>query len=277
MEEISTGIIINEDFLITHLHEIQFAAIFGGMVVLFLLESFIPRKKLEADQTVRWLSNIGLALFNYFFLLFYILFVMSLVAKYAPQSPFLQSLKLTDITMFMIVLLIMEFIYYWLHRVYHKVSLLWRIHAVHHTDTEVDVTTSQRHHPFEMVLSSLVITPVILFLGAPLMLIAVYNLVNLAANLITHSNIKVPEKFERRLRFIIVTPDFHRVHHSSDKVYTDSNYSTVIPLFDYLFKTAKYISYKDVPKIESGLKILRKKADNRIDKMLITPFNRFHN
>ena len=100
MEEISTGIIINEDYLITHLHEIQFATIFGGMVVLFLLESFIPRKKLEADQTLRWISNIGLALFNYFFLLIYILFVMSLVAKYAPQSPFLQSLKLSDVTMF---------------------------------------------------------------------------------------------------------------------------------------------------------------------------------
>ena len=259
--------------ILSNLYEIQFAVIFGGMVLIFLLESFWPRKNVKEDQTGRWLSNIAVALFNHFFLIFFALFLVNMTQRYLPHSPILKAFEWSDITKFIIVLLVMEFVYYWLHRAYHKIPFLWRIHAVHHTDTEVDVTTSHRHHPFEVIVSALVITPVVFLLGAPAITIALYNLVNAVFTLTTHSNIKLPEKLDSVLRKLVVTPDFHRLHHASDKQYTDSNYSGIVPWFDYLFKTATHMPYKDIPNLELGLDILRDKNENRLDAMLLTPFN----
>lgn len=259
--------------VLSNLFEIQFAVIFGGMVLFFILESYLPRKDVKGDEAGRWLSNITVALFNHFFLIFFALFLINITQRYLPNSPILKAFGWSDITKFIIVLLVMEFVYYWLHRAYHKIPFLWRIHAVHHTDTEVDVTTSHRHHPFEVVVSTIVITPVVFLLGAPAITIALYNLVNAVFTLITHSNIKLPEKLDSVLRRFVATPDFHRLHHASDKQYTDSNYSGIVTWFDYLFKTATHIPYKEIPNVELGLDILRDKNDNRLDAMLLTPFN----
>ena len=166
----------------------------------------------------------------------------------------------------------MEFVTYWIHRAYHTIPVLWKIHAVHHTDTEIDVTTSHRHHPFEPMINALVLTPIVFALGAPLIVMASYNLLHTAISLFSHSNIVLPKKLDKILRMFVITPDFHRMHHSSDKQYTNSNYSAIIPWFDYLFGTATKLPYEDIPKMELGLEVLRKPKENRLDKLFITPF-----
>ncbi len=166
----------------------------------------------------------------------------------------------------------MEFITYWIHRAYHTIPILWRIHAVHHSDTEVDVTTSHRHHPFEPMINALILTPILFALGAPIVVLASYNLLHTAFSLISHSNIVLPEKLDKVLRLFVITPDFHRMHHSSDRQYTDSNYSAIVPWFDYLFGTATRLPYADIPKMELGLEVLRDNKDNRLDKLFTTPF-----
>lgn len=150
------------------------AAIFGGMIVLFLLEGFIPRRTTEANQTNRWLSNISLAIFNHFFILFFSVILFGVIAKTQPESPLLHAFGASNIISFVIVLLVMEFVNYWVHRAFHRFPILWRIHAVHHTDTEIDVTTSHRHHPFESILSLLIGLPVVIALGAPIITLIIY-------------------------------------------------------------------------------------------------------
>ena len=268
----SVSLEVNQSFLELHFHEIQFAAIFGGMILLFLIEGFIPRKVTEKDQTIRWLSNIALALFDHFFMIAYSLVMVGFLLHFKPDSPLLEHFKISNIPSFFIILFLMEFISYCLHRLYHRIPFLWRIHAVHHSDTDIDVTTSYRHHPFEPMINAFIITPIVFALGAPVITIILYNLVRTAIDLFSHSNIVLPEKLDKLLRIFIVTPDFHRLHHSSNQTYTDSNYSTFFPVFDYLFRSATSYSYDELTKMELGLEFYRAAEDNRIDKMLMTPF-----
>ena len=268
----TTTIELSQSFLEANMNEIQFAAIFGGMVLMFLIEGFIPRRKSKSNETSRWLSNIALSLFNHFLIIFYSVLVFGIVAKLQPDSPLLQHFKVSDVPAFLIILLIMEFVIYWIHRTFHKIPLLWRIHAVHHTDTEVDVTTSHRHHPFEPMINALILSPIVFALGAPVIAMAIYNLLHTALSLFSHSNIVLPEKLDKVLRLFVITPDFHRMHHSSDKQYTNSNYSAIVPWFDYLFKTATRKPFEELPRMELGLETLRKPEDNRLDKIFLTPF-----
>ncbi len=268
----TTTIELSQSFLEANMNEIQFAAIFGGMVLMFLIEGFIPRRESSNSQTSRWLSNISLSLFNHFLIIFYSILVYGIVSKFQPDSSLLQHFKVSDVPAFLVILLVMEFVIYWIHRTFHKIPLLWRIHAVHHTDTEIDVTTSHRHHPFEPMINALILSPIIFALGAPVIVMAIYNLLHTALSLFSHSNIVLPEKLDKVLRLFVITPDFHRMHHSSDKQYTNSNYSAIVPWFDYLFKTATRKPFDEIPKMELGLETLRKPEDNRLDRIFITPF-----
>ncbi len=272
MDTNTTIIQLSPSFLQAHYDELQFAAIFGGMILLFVLEGFYPRKAVTNDQTTRWISNIGLALFNHFFIIFYSLAIISAVSILQPESPLLKHFQVSDLTSFFIAFLIFEFIAYWIHRAYHRVPFLWRIHVIHHSDVEVDVTTSHRHHPFEMMINVLIMTPIVVAIGAPFIIVALFVFLQTAVNLISHNNIPFPAKLDRLLRLFIVTPDFHRMHHSTDRKFTDSNYGVVTPWFDYLFKTATYKPSEEVSSMEYGLETLRKPKDNRLDKLLVTPF-----
>jgi len=270
MENSSVGSELS--YLQTNFYEVQFIVVFGSIVLLFLIESFIPRRITEKKQGNRWISNISLTVFNHFFIIFYSIFLISIVKKFQPNSPLLEYFKVSDIPAFFVILFVMGFISYWIHRAFHQIPILWRIHAVHHTDTEVDVTTGRRHHPFEPMISTLILTPIVFALGAPAIVIIIYNLMHTLADTFSHSNIVLPKKLDNILRLIIITPDFHRMHHSSNQKYTDSNYSTLLSIYDYLFGTATRLPYDEIPEMELGLKTLREDKDGRLDKLLLIPF-----
>ena len=240
--------------------------------MLLFIEGLIPRRTTEVDQTNRWIGNIGLATFNYFLLPVYMAVLYKVLMLIQPDSSLVQYFKLSHIPTFVLVLLVMEFLSYWIHRLYHKVPFLWYIHAVHHTDTEPDVTTSHRHHPFEPLLNALLITPIVIAFDAPLVVIASYSLLATITSLISHSNISLPHKVDTVLRLFIVTPNFHCVHHSSDKSFTNTNYGVVLPWFDYLFRTYKSKQPNELRDMERGLEVLRKPRDSRLDKLFLTPF-----
>lgn len=264
---------IEQTFFQQYYFEIQFAAVFGGIFILFLLEELIPRRRTNnKNQTMRWLSNIALALINFFFSHVYVFLFIGFLLKFEPESPVLQAFNISDFGSLIIIILIIEFISYWIHRAYHTFPSLWPIHTIHHTDTEFDVTTSQRNHPFELIISSVFISPIVLLLGAPAIVLTIHYFLQTAVSLITHSNIIIPKNIDRILRWFVVTPDFHRMHHASDRKYTDSNYSVIIPIFDYLFKTSSKIDNQKLPDMELGLDVLRTSQDNRVDKLLIQPF-----
>jgi len=150
------------------------------------------------------------------------------LANYVPM-PWLVVLVLT--------LLGLTFANYWTHRWVHQNSLLWRIHRVHHADTAVDVSTSLRNHPLELLVTVPTSMLVILTLGAPIYVVAVVQTINLAGTIWEHADIELPPNVDRALATIFITPGLHRLHHNPERPIHDSNFGTVFSFWDRLFGT----------------------------------------
>ena len=262
------------EFIVKNNYDVMFAVTFGIMVLMLLVEQIKPRRPESASQTSRWINNIALTLFNFFLVTFVIVAISmsSWLKDIQPDTLLLQHPALNVGSSLVITILLIEFIAYWFHRIMHRVPLLWRVHSVHHSDTEVDVTTTHRHHPFEPIMSLAISLPVVIFLGPPILALVVYNLLHVIVSSVTHSNIFVPKSIDRWLRYFIITPDFHRLHHVSQQHYTDSNYGAIFPWFDYLFRTSTNLPFKEQETVELGLKYFRKPIDSRVDHLLLSPF-----
>ena len=126
---------------------------------------------------------------------------------------------------------------YLLHRTQHASFLLWRLHAVHHADVDMKASTTVRHHPGEFVLSSIIGATVAAVLGLPVWVFPVYALIAIAVSLIQHVNARLPERLDRLVQRVLVTPGMHRVHHSVDVAECNGNYGTVLSIWDRMFGT----------------------------------------
>lgn len=247
-------------------------ATFGGMLLLMMVEQVLPRRPSPDIPVARWLTNWTLAMLNYFLLLWVMVLFLSAdwVAALRPEPGVLGALH--PVPAFLVLLLVVEATVYGIHRLFHAVPVLWRFHAVHHTDTEVDVTTSHRHHFFEVMVVALSLGAFHILLGAQAELLFLLALFRLVVVLVSHSNLYLPETVDHWLRLLLVTPDFHRLHHSSQRRFTDSNFGAVLPWFDYLFGTARRVPFGVQLSMQTGLEYLREPRDSRIDRLLLLPW-----
>lgn len=161
---------------------------------------------------------------------------------------------------------------YWQHRLFHRVPLLWRLHRVHHADTAFDVTLAVRFHPLEIALSMAIKFAVVAALGGPPLAVLLFEVALSAGSLFTHADLRLPPRLERALRWIVVTPDMHRIHHSVHREETDSNFAFHLSLWDRLFG-----SYVDAPRdghagMAIGLHEFREPAEQTLPALLLNPF-----
>jgi sterol desaturase/sphingolipid hydroxylase (fatty acid hydroxylase superfamily) len=168
--------------------------------------------------------------------------------------------------------ILLDLVIYWQHRLMHRIPLLWRLHRVHHADTGFDVSTGVRFHPFESVLSMVIKLGAILLFGIAPLAVLIFELALSTGSLFTHTNLRLPAGFERRLRWIFVTPEMHRVHHSWHRDETDSNFSFHLSLWDRLFGT-----YRDQPRdghlqMMIGLHEFRDSRDQSLISLLLNPW-----
>ena len=141
------------------------------------------------------------------------------------------------LAMFCFAFIADSFAAYWLHRLMHAQPLLWRIHRVHHADTQVDVSTSLRNHPLELVVTAPVAAIVVLLIGAPPSAVIAAQSLSVAAALWQHADIHLPAGVESKLAWMIVTPRLHRLHHHPERQLHDSNFGELIVLWDRMFGT----------------------------------------
>jgi sterol desaturase/sphingolipid hydroxylase (fatty acid hydroxylase superfamily)/rhodanese-related sulfurtransferase len=139
---------------------------------------------------------------------------------------------------------------YWWHRLNHSVPLFWRFHKVHHTETRLDVTSANRFHFGELIFSSMVRVPIIVLAGVSFGDVVLYETFMFAVVQLHHANISLPAVIERALGWVIVTPNLHRVHHSKVPAETDSNYASLLSLWDRIFRTRRW---RNPEEIEFGL------------------------
>lgn len=215
-----------------------FLAIFAATA---LLELALPRRELSAPRRGRWLANLGILALDVVIQRLTIGAVAITAAVWAEARGFglFHLLAVPFWAACILAFVLLDLTVWAQHLVTHKVPLLWRLHQVHHTDLDVDLTTGVRFHPVEILLSALLKALVVVLVGAPAVAVLVFEATLNAAALVTHGNVAIPERLDRALRWLVVTPDMHRVHHAIDKREADHNYGFFLSVWDRLFGTLK--------------------------------------
>jgi sterol desaturase/sphingolipid hydroxylase (fatty acid hydroxylase superfamily) len=171
-------------------------------------------------------------------------------------------------------LLVRAFLSFGTHVLNHRIPWLWRIHRVHHLDTELDVSSTVRFHPLEMIVGPLLGVPVVVGFGLSPWVLAFYELLDVGVTLFTHSNLKLPTGVDRWLRYVVVTPDLHRVHHSTWEPETNSNYGAVFPIWDLLLGTFRASPREPHETMPLGLEEARGAEVDRLGFLLLSPLRR---
>lgn len=246
-------------------------------LILSLGEILLPRRRPGPTAGWRWLNNLSLTLTSMLLLRQVKLLMPIAAAWWAAQAGFglLYVIDAGWLLSLVATFLLLDLATYFYHRISHSVPLLWRLHMVHHSDTDFDLTTTYRNHPINLIIALGARLPAVILLGAPVYAIVVYELASIVAELFSHSNIRISERWDRRLRRFVVTPDYHRTHHSSTREYTDSNFASVLPLFDWLFGTGSTRAYVEHEECEIGLEYFREPVDSRLDHLILMPFRNF--
>ena len=234
-----------EDFILANEVSIRLGFFFGIFAIMAVWELITPRRILTVSKAIRWGNNLLLVFLNS--LLLRLLFPAAAVgvALYAQQNNW-GLLNIYHLPYFITVILsvvVLDFVIYLQHVMVHAVPALWRLHRVHHADPDYDVTTGARFHPIEIILSMLIKFATIVVLGPPVVAVVIFEVVLNATAMFNHGNIKLPLKLDRILRWFIVTPDMHRVHHSVEDDEANSNFGFNLPWWDRLFGT-----YRDQPR-----------------------------
>jgi len=253
---------------------IRLACFFAVLLAMMLWERRKPRRALSLPRARRWPANLGIIVVDSVVLrlVFPVLAVGAAELAAARGWGLFHGLNAPFWLALPASLLILDLAIYTQHVVFHKVAVLWRLHRMHHTDLDFDVTTALRFHPLEIVLSMLIKLVLVTLLGVPAVAVMLFEVILNATAMFNHGNVGLPRRLDRALRWILVTPDMHRVHHSIRPEETDSNFGFNLPWWDRLFGT-----YRDQPRdghagMTIGLEYFRDRRATRLYGLLLQPF-----
>ena len=215
-----------------------------AFTALAVWETLRPRKELVASTPWRWCGNASLTVATQFLFVWLVPLGAIITASSAREADWslLNHSFIPLPLQGLLGILALDFTRYVQHYLFHAIGPLWRIHRIHHSDVDVDLTTGVRHHPLEVGLSAVSYLPVVWILGAPPLAVIGYELFQIFHAFFSHANIALPARLEGLLRRLIVTPDLHRVHHSDRAAESQRNYGITFPFWDRLFET-----YQDQP------------------------------
>jgi sterol desaturase/sphingolipid hydroxylase (fatty acid hydroxylase superfamily) len=261
-------------FLLDHESPIRLGSFLGVFVLLAIWEVLAPRRTPETSKVIRWSNNAALVIANMFLIrLLFPLAAVGLAVFAQERGTGVFNMFPVPYTVAVVVsLLAFDLAVYLIHLAFHTAPVLWRIHRVHHADVDVDVATAIRFHPIQMVLSSAVKLSVILVLGPPVLAVLLFETLFHALLLFNHTNVRIAPAVDRVLRWFIVTPDMHRVHHSVRPAETNSNFGFALPWWDRLFGTYRAGPAMDHERMALGIDSFRTERDFWLDRMLLNPF-----
>ncbi len=263
-----------ENWLLENEVFIRLFFFFSVLLVMATWEIRRPRRKLQYSKLVRWLNNFGIVFLNSAILrwLFPTAAVgVAMIADFENWGLF-HYLRIEGVVAVVLAVVLLDAAIYLQHVMFHAVPGLWRLHRMHHTDMDFDVTTGARFHPIEIVLSMLIKFGVIVALGAPAVAVLIFEVLLNGMAMFNHANVKLPEKIDRLLRRIIVTPDMHRVHHSSVEHEANSNFGFNLSIWDRLFGTYQAQPAAGHEEMEIGIKTFRDRKFLTLPWMLAQPF-----
>jgi sterol desaturase/sphingolipid hydroxylase (fatty acid hydroxylase superfamily) len=257
---------------------VRLACFAGVFLLMALWEIAAPRRNDAARRPVRWTSNLGVIILD---TLLIRLIVPTAVVGLAMQAEAAHwgLLELVAWPLWIkavISVVVLDLAIYLQHVIFHAIPALWRVHRMHHADLHIDVSTGVRFHPVEMILSLGIKMVVVAGLGAPALAVLVFELLLNATSMFSHSNVRLPDRLDRIVRWIVVTPDMHRIHHSIEAAETNSNFGFNFSLWDRMFGT-----YRSAPALGQlgmtvGVEQFRDPRELWLDRMLTQPLREDH-
>ena len=232
------------DFIIENETSLRLGVFLSILITMMAVEAILPRKSRTMGRAHRWVSNLLLIIIDGLFVrLLFPIVAVGIAALSIKNGWGLFNFTNWPIWLeITLAIIILDMMIYWQHVATHHIPLLWALHKVHHADRDIDVTTGSRFHPIEIGLSLIYKMALVAMIGAPVLAVIIFEIILNGCAMFNHSNVKLPLRFDRFLRVFIVTPDMHRVHHSTLTSETNSNYGFSLSLWDRLFK-----SYTDQP------------------------------
>jgi len=266
-----------KEFMLLNGADLQVFLFFGLLILFLCLERMVPRRITLKPQKKRWWTNGALSALAIITLPVMPVTFISIAAWAENNGIGLLNQNvgaLPSIIVVCVSILLRGFISFFTHFLNHRIPFLWRIHRVHHLDTELDVSSTVRFHPLEMPISMVIGLPLVILFGLSPWVLLFYELFDVTVTLFSHSNIRLPASVNRILRYVIVTPDLHRVHHSTHVEETNSNYSAVFPIWDILFGTFRTKTREPIESMKLGLDEVRDPKTNNFWWLLGSPFLR---
>jgi len=248
----------------------MFLAVFGAVA---LWEALAPRRKRSFGRLARWPHNLGLLLVDAALVRVLAPGAAIAVAMTAAGSGWglLNAFALPGWAAIAAGIALLDLAIYFQHVMFHAVPTLWRLHRVHHADLDFDVTTGARFHPIEILISTAVKCAAIAALGAPVISVFVFEILLNATAMFNHANASLPQRLERWLRWLVVTPDMHRVHHSVRYEESSSNFGFNLPWWDRLFGTYRAQPRLGHAAMTIGVDAFRSSEELRLDRLLVQP------
>ena len=239
-----------------------------------LWEIVAPRRHQEIGRSRRWPGNLGIVVLDT--LLVRLVFPTAAVgiALLAESKGwgFIHQVAAPAWVAIPASVILLDLAIYLQHVLFHAVPALWRLHRMHHADLEFDVTTGVRFHPLEILLSMVIKLGVITALGAPALAVLVFEVLLNATSMFNHGNVRLHRRLEPALRWIVVTPEMHRVHHSIAPRETNSNFGFNLPWWDRLFGTYRAEPAAGHEDMVIGIQQFRDPGELRLDRMILQPF-----
>jgi sterol desaturase/sphingolipid hydroxylase (fatty acid hydroxylase superfamily) len=230
------------ELLAVFVRDQQYWTLAGIFAVAALTEAWRPERSRVLPRRWRWITNLSLHVLNEwlfrlivpFGIAFWLLTALGKphVSAFAPIRAWGGAWAMLAASCVML-----DLITYLVHRLEHAIFPLWRLHAVHHADIDVDATTAVRHHPLEVFLSGIALALGVMMLGMPVLALPLYALLALAAQLAQHANVRLPPRCDRALALALMTPALHRAHHAIDPKYYNANFGTILSVWDRCFFT----------------------------------------
>ena len=246
----------------------------GIFAMLLACEVVLPRRHRPVRRRKRWPANFGVAVIDSLVVRVFLPAGAAGLALWVQRErwglfnimawPFLVEAAAS--------VLIMDLAIYFQHRIFHGIPILWRLHRMHHADLDVDATTGNRFHPIEIAISMAIKFGVIALIGAPLAAVLAFEILLNATSLFNHANVRVARWLEPALRWLVVTPDMHRVHHSIHRDETDSNFGFNLPWWDRIFDTYRAEPRDGHDGTTLGIEQFRDEKELKLWRMLVQPF-----
>ncbi len=262
------------EIILEHEAQIRLGAFLGVLLAMMGWEVLSPRRDRSFSRWIRWTGNLGIVVLNT--VAMRLLFPAAAVgmAWFAQENGWglFNVVDFNPLLEIVIAAVLLDMIIYFQHVLFHAVPVLWRLHRMHHADLDFDVTTGLRFHPVEIILSMVVKLAAVAALGPHAIAVIIFEVLLNGTAMFNHGNVRLPLGLDRILRWVVVTPDMHRVHHSVVAHETNSNFGFNLPWWDRAFGT-----YRDQPAaghegMTIGIEAFREAKCLRLDWLLIQPF-----